>query len=260
MAARSAPAATPRAAWRRWSRPSAARRHVKIETESGTARLRPVNGAAASPSIWARRASTGTRFRSPSRSHDTRADRAAGRADRRAGAAFAVGGQCRQSALHLLRRRCRGVRSRPVGPMLEHHPLFPERANISLAQVTAPDRIEAAHLGARRRPDAGLRHGGLRRRGRRRARGATGRKVTVTLPGGDLLIEWREGDEHILMTGPVLAGFRGHSAGLAAHTTRVRMPMHVESRSKSSPSVAGSTPMSSKSCASTPPTPGSRTR
>ena len=28
------------------------------------------------------------------------------------------------------------------GPMLEHHPLFPERANISLAQVIGPDASE----------------------------------------------------------------------------------------------------------------------
>ena len=46
--------------------------------------------------------------------HDTRRDRAADRADRRAGAAFAVGGQCRQSALPVLRRRCRGPRPRAV--------------------------------------------------------------------------------------------------------------------------------------------------
>ena len=31
----------------------------------------------------------------------------------------------------------------------------------------------------------------------------TDRKVTVTLPGGDLSIEWRESDDHVLMTGPV---------------------------------------------------------
>ena len=31
----------------------------------------------------------------------------------------------------------------------------------------------------------------------------TGRKVTVSLPGGDLTVEWREGDDHVLMTGPV---------------------------------------------------------
>ena len=31
----------------------------------------------------------------------------------------------------------------------------------------------------------------------------TDNQVTVTLPGGDLAIEWREGDDHVLMTGPV---------------------------------------------------------
>ena len=36
-----------------------------------------------------------------------------------------------------------------------------------------------------------------------------GRKVTVTLPGGDLLIEWREADDHVLMTGPVEYEFAG---------------------------------------------------
>ena len=51
------------------------------------------------------------------------------------------------------------------GPMLEHHPLFPERANISLAEVTGPDASALAHLGAWRRADARLRHGGVRRGG-----------------------------------------------------------------------------------------------
>ncbi len=37
----------------------------------------------------------------------------------------------------------------------------------------------------------------------------TGRKVTVTLPGGDLAIEWREADDHVLMTGPVEYEFEG---------------------------------------------------
>jgi diaminopimelate epimerase len=29
------------------------------------------------------------------------------------------------------------------------------------------------------------------------------RKGTVRLPGGDLIIEWRDSDDHVLMTGPV---------------------------------------------------------
>jgi len=35
------------------------------------------------------------------------------------------------------------------------------------------------------------------------------RRVKVTLPGGDLLIEWRENDSHILMTGPFAYEFEG---------------------------------------------------
>jgi diaminopimelate epimerase len=31
----------------------------------------------------------------------------------------------------------------------------------------------------------------------------TGRKARVGLPGGELTIEWRESDGHVLMTGPV---------------------------------------------------------
>jgi len=37
----------------------------------------------------------------------------------------------------------------------------------------------------------------------------TGRSVTVTLPGGDLAIEWRERDDHVLMTGPVAYEYDG---------------------------------------------------
>ncbi|MGA9502179.1 MAG: diaminopimelate epimerase, partial [Pseudolabrys sp.] len=37
----------------------------------------------------------------------------------------------------------------------------------------------------------------------------TDRKVKVTLPGGELLIEWRQKDDHVLMTGPVEFEFKG---------------------------------------------------
>ena len=88
------------------------------------------------------------------------------------------------------------------GPMLENHPIFPERANISLAHVTAPDaiRLRTWERGA-----------GLTRACGSAACAAavcaarkrlTGRKVTVTVPGGPLGIEWRA-DDRILMTGPV---------------------------------------------------------
>jgi diaminopimelate epimerase len=89
-----------------------------------------------------------------------------------------------------------------IGPMLENHPIFPERANISLARVTAPDAITLR---------VWERGAGLTRACGSAAcaaavcaarRKLTGRRVTVTLPGGALEIEWRA-DDHILMTGPV---------------------------------------------------------
>ena len=95
------------------------------------------------------------------------------------------------------------------GPMLEHHPLFPERANISLVQVLSQDhlRVRPWERGA-----------GLTRACGTAACAAAvaaarlklaGRKVSVSLPGGDLLIEWREDDGHILMTGPYALDFEG---------------------------------------------------
>ena len=89
-----------------------------------------------------------------------------------------------------------------LGPVLEHHKLFPERANISLVRVLAPDAIKVRTW---------ERGAGLTRACGTAAcaaavasaqRELTGRKVKVSLPGGDLLIEWRESDGHILMTGP----------------------------------------------------------
>ena len=40
-------------------------------------------------------------------------------------------------------------------------------------------------------------------------RGLAGRKVELLLDGGSLTIEWRESDDHVLMTGPTAMPFRG---------------------------------------------------
>jgi diaminopimelate epimerase len=95
-----------------------------------------------------------------------------------------------------------------VGPMLEHHPLFPQRANISLAQVTSRAAITLRTW---------ERGAGLTRACGSAAcaatvcaarKGLTGRRVVVALPGGTIDIEWGE-DDRIRMTGPVDFAYDG---------------------------------------------------
>jgi len=96
-----------------------------------------------------------------------------------------------------------------IGSMLEHHPLFPERANISIAQVLNPEhlRVRTWERGAGLTRACGTAACAAAVAAVRR--GLADRKVTVSLPGGDLVIEWREGDGHVLMTGPYALDFEG---------------------------------------------------
>jgi diaminopimelate epimerase len=95
------------------------------------------------------------------------------------------------------------------GPRLERHQLFPQRINVHFAQVLAEDRVkmitwergsgktQACGTGACAVCVAGV----LDRR--------TGRTITVTLPGGDLAIEWDQASNHVFMTGPATEVFTG---------------------------------------------------
>jgi diaminopimelate epimerase len=95
-----------------------------------------------------------------------------------------------------------------LGPMLEHHSLFPERANISLARVTAASAITL------RTWERGT---GLTRACGSAAcaaavcaarKGLTGRDVVVSLPGGAIDIHWGS-DDRIRMTGAIEFGYDG---------------------------------------------------
>lgn len=96
-----------------------------------------------------------------------------------------------------------------LGPMLEHHPMFPERANISLAQVTSDEalilRVWERGAGITRACGTGACAAAVSAARTRR----TGRRVHVRLPGGTLLIHWRESDDHVMMTGPIETEFEG---------------------------------------------------
>jgi diaminopimelate epimerase len=95
------------------------------------------------------------------------------------------------------------------GPMLENHPMFPERANITLCAVQSSEHIviRTWERGAGLTKACGSAACAAAVAAARLKR--TGRKVRVTLPGGDLTIEWRSSDDHVLMTGPVEFEFEG---------------------------------------------------
>lgn len=90
-----------------------------------------------------------------------------------------------------------------LGPELETNPLFPERANISLAQVTSRRSLTLRvwERGAGLTKACGTAACAAAVAAARK--GLTADALTVTLPGGALFIEWRGSDKHILMTGPV---------------------------------------------------------
>ncbi len=96
-----------------------------------------------------------------------------------------------------------------IGPLLENHPMFPERANISLCAVKSREHIVVRtwERGAGLTRACGSAACAAAVAAARLRR--TGRTLTVTLPGGDLTIEWRERDDHVLMTGPVEYEYEG---------------------------------------------------
>lgn len=95
-----------------------------------------------------------------------------------------------------------------LGPEIEHHPLFPERVNASLAHVTATDaiRLRTWERGVGLTHACGTAACAALVCAARTER--TGRRATVSLPGGDLSIEWGD-DDRIRMTGPVEHEYRG---------------------------------------------------
>ena len=95
-----------------------------------------------------------------------------------------------------------------IGPRLEHDPIFLDRANIGFVQVMAPDhlRLVVWERGAGLTLACGS--GACAAMVNAHRRGLTGRSARISMPGGDLLMEWRA-DGHVLMTGPVATAFTG---------------------------------------------------
>lgn len=95
------------------------------------------------------------------------------------------------------------------GPMLENHHIFPRRANISFVNVVGKNEI---HMRVWERGTGETLACGTAASAATVAsvlNGFTERKVTVTLPGGKLEIEWSQKDNHVYLRGPAETVFKG---------------------------------------------------
>ena len=96
-----------------------------------------------------------------------------------------------------------------LGPRLEHHALFPARANISAAQVVDPGhiRLRVWERGVGITRACGTAACATMVAAQRR--GLSGRQATIELDGGALAVAWRESDGHVVMTGDTALSFTG---------------------------------------------------
>ena len=102
-----------------------------------------------------------------------------------------------------------------VGPIVEHHWLFPARTNVGFCQPLAPDRLRLRvwERGAGLTRACGT--GACAALVVAHRRGLCGREATLLLDGGALDIHWREEDDHVIMSGPVAVEFTGRLPELA---------------------------------------------
>lgn len=99
-----------------------------------------------------------------------------------------------------------------LGPKIESDPRFPNRINVEFVEVISPTEVRqrtwergsgetwACGTGASAVCVAGV------------LTGRTERKILNHLLGGDLVLEWNESTDHVMMTGPATEVFRGEFA------------------------------------------------
>lgn len=95
------------------------------------------------------------------------------------------------------------------GPVIENHPVFPKRINVEFVEVISYDEIKMRvwERGAGETLACGT--GACASMVCSCIKGKVGKKIKVTLLGGELLIEWGD-DNHVYMTGPAIKVFNGY--------------------------------------------------
>jgi len=97
-----------------------------------------------------------------------------------------------------------------LGPLVEHHPLFPKRVNFEIVNVIDKGHVKVRvwerGSGETMACGTGACAVGVISRLKRRVKGDD---VTVSLPGGDLIVRW-SGEGEVILEGPVVEVFTGH--------------------------------------------------
>lgn len=96
-----------------------------------------------------------------------------------------------------------------LGPIIERHPLFPESVNVGLVTVLAPDRLRYRVWERGVGITQACGSGACAALAAAHRRDHVARKATVVLDGGELVITWRESDNHVLMRGSATQVYSG---------------------------------------------------
>lgn len=96
-----------------------------------------------------------------------------------------------------------------IGPRFEHHPFFPNRVNTEFVRTDGDSALTMRVWERGSGETAACGTGACAVLVAAVLNGRSGRSATVHLKGGDLRIEWRASDDHVLMTGPAEEVFRG---------------------------------------------------
>jgi diaminopimelate epimerase len=98
---------------------------------------------------------------------------------------------------------------RELGPLIERHPRFPQRVNSGFVQILDPEhvRLRVFERGAGETLACGTGACAAVAIGRRR--GLLSARVLVTLPGGNLVVEWPDESRPVWITGPAATVYEG---------------------------------------------------
>ena len=96
-----------------------------------------------------------------------------------------------------------------LGPALEHHPRFPQRVNAGFMQICSREhiRLRVFERGAGETLACGT--GACAAVVAGQIQDLLNEKVEVSLPGGDLMIEWKGGNQPVWMSGPAASVYEG---------------------------------------------------